>query len=197
MNKISVYCLKWGDKYDRKFVVDLKSALEKYLTVDYDFKCYTDKPETTYDIPVKYDFLKGVWHKIALLEFSGPSLYFDLDIKINDNINFLAKDFKDFTVIDSQPWKETQDNFLKINFDFKFKLFGNTFLNTSIMRWSNSSDICKYFLSNKDKFLVDYQATDRFIYNEKLPYKYFKTDKISSWKEKKNNTIILYNGFYK
>jgi hypothetical protein len=194
MNKITVYCLKWGVKYNRKFVEDLKSALEKHLTVDYDFKCYTDTPETTYDIPVKYDFLKGVWHKIALLEFTGPSLYFDLDIKINDNINFLATDFKDFTVIDSRPWKKTPS---KASFDFKFKLFNNTFINTSIMRWSNSSDICKYFLTNKEKFIEDYRATDRFIYNEKLSYKHFITDKISSWKEKKENTIVLYNGFYK
>lgn len=194
MNKINVYCLKWGVKYNRKFVEDLKSALEKHLTVDYDFKCYTDTPETTYDIPVKYDFLKGVWHKIALLEFTGPSLYFDLDIKINDNIDFLATDFKDFTVIDSRPWKKTPS---KASFDFKFKLFNNTFINTSIMRWSNSSDICKYFLTNKEKFIEDYGATDRFIYNEKLSYKHFNTDKISSWKEKKENTIVLYNGFYK
>jgi hypothetical protein len=194
MNKMNVYCLKWGVKYNRKFVEDLKSALEKHLTVDYDFKCYTDTPETTYDIPVKYDFLTGVWHKIALLEFTGPSLYFDLDIKINDNINFLATDFKDFTVIDSRPWKKTPS---KASFDFKFKLFNNTFINTSIMRWSNSSDICKYFLTNKEKFIEDYRATDRFIYNEKLSYKHFITDKISSWKEKKENTIVLYNGFYK
>jgi hypothetical protein len=191
---MNVYCLKWGVKYNRKFVEDLKSALEKHLTVDYDFKCYTDTPETTYDIPVKYDFLKGVWHKIALLEFTGPSLYFDLDIKINDNINFLATDFKDFTVIDSRPWKKTPS---KASFDFKFKLFNNTFINTSIMRWSNSPDICKYFLTNKEKFIEDYRATDRFIYNEKLSYKHFITDKISSWKEKKENTIVLYNGFYK
>ncbi len=194
MNKMNVYCLKWGVKYNRKFVEDLKSALEKHLTVDYDFKCYTDTPETTYDIPVKYDFLTGVWHKIALLEFTGPSLYFDLDIRINDNINFLATDFKDFTVIDSRPWKKTPS---KASFDFKFKLFNNTFINTSIMRWSNSSDICKYFLTNKEKFIEDYRATDRFIYNEKLSYKHFITDKISSWKEKKENTIVLYNGFYK
>jgi hypothetical protein len=194
MNKITVYCLKWGVKYNRKFVEDLKFALEKHLTVDYDFKCYTDTPETTYDIPVKYDFLTGVWHKIALLEFTGPSLYFDLDIKINDNINFLATDFEDFTVVDSKPWKKTSS---KTFFDFKFKLFKNTFINTSIMRWSNSADICKYFLTNKEKFIEDYRATDRFIYNENLSYKHFITDKISSWKEKKENTIVLYNGFYK
>jgi len=194
MNKMNVYCLKWGVKYNRKFVEDLKSALEKHLTVDYDFKCYTDTPETTYDIPVKYDFLTGVWHKIALLEFTGPSLYFDLDIKINDNINFLATDFKDFTVIDSRPWKKTPS---KASFDFKFKLFNNTMINTTIMRWSKSSNICKYFLTNKEKFIEDYRATDRFIYNEKLSYKHFITDKISSWKEKKENTIVLYNGLYK
>lgn len=194
MNKITVYCLKWGSKYNRKFVEDLKFALEKYLTIDYDFKCYTDTPETTYDIPVKYNYLKGVWHKIALLEFKGSSLYFDLDVKIHDNINFLAKDFENFTVINSEPWKKTPS---KVSYNFKFKLFSNTLINTSIMRWSDSSNICKYFLSNKDKFIEDYRATDRFIYNEKLPYKYFDTDKISSWKEKKENTIVLYNGYYK
>jgi hypothetical protein len=194
MNKITVYCLKWGVKYNRKFVEDLKSTLEKHLTVDYDFKCYTDNLETDYDIPVKYNYLEGVWHKIALLEFTGPSLYFDLDVKITDNINFLVDDFKDFTVIDSQPWKKTSS---KTSFDFKFKLFNNTLINTSIMRWSNSTDICNYFLKNKDKFIQDYRATDRFIYNEKIQYKYFVTDKISSWKENKDNAIVLYNGFYK
>jgi hypothetical protein len=194
MNKITVYCLKWGTKYNRKFVEDLKSTLEKHLTIDYDFKCYTDKPETDYDIPIKYNYLEGVWHKIALLEFIGPSLYFDLDVKINDNINFLANNFDDFTVIDSQPWKKTSS---KTSFDFKFKLFNNTLINTSIMRWSNSTDICNYFLNNKDRFIQDYRATDRFIYNEKIQYKYFITDKISSWKENKDNVIVLYNGFYK
>jgi hypothetical protein len=194
MNKITVYCLKWGTKYNRKFVEDLKSTLEKHLTIDYDFKCYTDKPETDYDIPVKYNYLEGVWHKIALLEFIGPSLYFDLDVKINDNINFLANNFDDFTVIDSQPWKKTSS---KTSFDFKFKLFNNTLINTSIMRWSNSIDICNYFLKNKDRFIQEYRATDRFIYNEKIQYKYFVTDKISSWKENKDNAIVLYNGFYK
>ena len=109
-----------------------------------------------------------MWHKIALLEFTGPSLYFDLDVKISDNINFLASDFKDFTVIDSQPWKKTSS---KTSFDFKFKLFNNTFINTSIMRWSNSANICNYFLSNKDKFIKDYKATDRFIIFFKTFYK--------------------------
>ena len=65
------------------------------------------------------------------------------------------------------------------------------------MRWSNSIDICNYFLKNKDRFIQDYRATDRFIYNEKIQYKYFVTDKISSWKENKDNAIVLYNGFYK
>jgi hypothetical protein len=65
------------------------------------------------------------------------------------------------------------------------------------MRWSNNTDICNYFLNNKDRFIQDYRATDRFIYNEKIQYKYFVTDKISSWKENKDNVIVLYNGFYK
>ena len=102
---LSVYCVNWGTKYPREFTTKLKESLETYLTVPHKFYCYTDNPQENYDVEVKYPYLRGVWHKLALLENKGDSLFFDQDIKINGNIDFLCKDFDKFSVLDSTPWK--------------------------------------------------------------------------------------------
>ena len=188
---VNVYCLKWGKKYNRSFVEKLKENVKKYLTLNHNFYCYTDQPEKDYDIPTKYN-LNHVWHKLALLEFKGNSLFFDLDIEINDNIDFLCDNFNDFTVVNSKPWKN-------INEDLKFKINNNTFVNSSIMSWSDSSDIFKKFYNNKDTYIRLYKGIDRFIFNENIPHKYFSNDNIMSWKEENfiKKAIVLYNGKYK
>ena len=188
---INIYCLKWGDKYDRKFVTQLKTNIEKHFTKNHKFHCLTDKPEKDYDIPLVRQF-PDVWNKLQFLNFIGDSLYFDLDIDIHDNIDFLAEDFLNFTVIDSRTWKDNKE-------DLKFKITSNTFVNTSIMRWSLSQDIYQKFANNHDTFIRLYKGIDRFIYNENISYKYFKTDKIVSWQDKNyiKKAITLYNGRYK
>jgi len=188
---INVYCLKWGTKYDRHFVEDLKSKLSKYLTVDHNFICYTDAPEKEYDIKIENN-LPHVWNKLSLLQFSGDSLYFDLDINITDNVNFLTEDFTDFTVIDSRAWKNNKE-------DLKFKITSNTFVNSSIMRWSNHYDIYNNFIKNCNTYMRIYKGIDRYIYNENIDYKYFSNEKIISWKSENfsEKAIVLYNGRYK
>tara|TARA_Y100001973_G_C5206224_1_gene341699 strand:+ start:2904 stop:3491 length:588 start_codon:yes stop_codon:yes gene_type:complete len=188
---INVYCLKWGTKYNREFVERLKYNLSKYLTVDYDFKCLTDKPECDYDLEIDNN-LPDVWNKLSLLKFKGDSLYFDLDIDITDNINFLTNDFDYFTVINSRSWKNNAE-------DLKFKITCNTFVNSSIMRWSNHYDIYYNFIKNSNTFIRLYKGIDRYIYNEKIDYKYFSNDNIISWKSDNfiNKAIVLYNGRYK
>ena len=93
---INVYCVKWGTKYDRGFVERLKTSIEKHFTIKHKFNCFTDKPEKDYDIPITHPELRGVWHKLALFQFTGENLFFDLDVKINDNIDFLAERFDKF-----------------------------------------------------------------------------------------------------
>ena len=188
---INVYCLKVNKKYNRKFVTNLKNAVDKYLTVEHKFYCMTDEPEKGYDIPLVRKF-PDVWNKMHFFNYVGDSLYFDLDIEIHDNINFLAKDFTDFTVIDSRKWKDNKE-------DLKFKITSNTFVNTSIMRWTYAQDIYQKFANNHDTFIRLYKGIDRFIYNEDIAYKYFNTDKIVSWKDKNytKKVITLYNGRYK
>ena len=45
------------------------------------------------DIPLVRKF-PDVWNKMHFLNYVGDSLYFDLDIEIHDNIDFLADDFE-------------------------------------------------------------------------------------------------------
>ena len=96
---VNVYCVKWGTKYDRSFVENLKTSIKKHFTIEHKFNCLTDKPEKDYDIPVTHPELRGVWHKLSLFQYTGNNLFFDLDIKINSNINFLAEKFLNVFII--------------------------------------------------------------------------------------------------
>ena len=117
---LTVYCVRWGDKYPRHFVEDLKDSIANNLSVPHKFVCYTDNPEFEYDRPVKYPFLRGVWHKLALLENTGDSLFFDLDIKINSNIDFLCKDFNNFSN-NITSWLENIDNSAIVLYNGKYE----------------------------------------------------------------------------
>jgi hypothetical protein len=187
---IDVFTCLWGTKYNRSFVESIKDKIAKYLTLPHKFHCVTDKPVKEYDLPIKHSVLKGMFIKMSLFEYTGKCLYFDIDAEINENIDFLADDFTGLTLLDSTKWKEKQS-------DLKFKLNNNTFINTSIMRWSDQRQIFKKFMLKRDMYLRIYQATDRFIYNEGFDHKCFNMDKISSWQEQVDyNSIMLYNGKY-
>ena len=192
----NVYCVKWGDKYNRDFVTRLKDNVESNTTLDIKFWCYTDQPEEDYDIPVKYPYLRGVWHKLALFEFTGPSIFFDLDVEIKKNIDFLFTDFQELTLIDASRWKA------KRFFDkdiFRFRLYNDSRVNSSFMRWYDSRSIFKNFLSNRDTHLRLYEGIDRFIYNENIPYKLLKDVNVASWQQEEwsdKASIFLWNQRY-
>ena len=197
---INVYCVKWGSKYDRSFVEKLKDSVSKHLTIEHKFICMTDLPEKEYDEALPYPYLKGVWNKLSLFEKTGKSLYFDLDVEITSNIDWLVwnyEDFKKLSVIDSTKWVHTNNQS-----EMKFAIRNNTFVNSSVMRWENSYGIFQKFMDKRDLYLRLYSGIDRFLYNEKdrlkLPFKTFETTQISSWLEKNvtSNTIMIYNGKY-
>ena len=124
---VNVYCVKVGTKYDRSFVEKLKSSIEKHFTIEHKFYCLTDKVEKDYDIPVTHPELRGVFHKLTLFQFTGNCLYFDLDIDINDKIDFLASEFDNLTLVNSygqaliSHWKVCTNNSLSDHQIIKFK----------------------------------------------------------------------------
>lgn len=189
---IDVYCVNVGSKYDRDFDRRLKESVAKHLTLEHTFTCLTDKPEHEYDKMVTHPELRGVFHKLSLLQFTGNCLFFDLDIVINDNINFLANDFNGFTLINSSAWKQEA-----IKQELKFRITQNTLVNSSIMRWSDERHVFERFMKHRDLYVRLYSGIDRYIYNEGVKHKYFVGDQISSWQEGvTHNTILLHNQKY-
>ena len=90
---IDVFCVLWGDKYVTAYVYALKEAVAKNLSEPHNFKCITARKLDGIDTvlpPVSYS---GWWQKIGLfspLVSSGPSLYFDLDVVITGNLDYLV-----------------------------------------------------------------------------------------------------------
>ena len=93
MNDLTVYCVYWGDKYDKAYVYALKEMVERNLTIPHRFVCITsDKFDGIETIAPAVNY-HGWWSKINLFApgiTTGPSLYFDLDMIITGNINYLV-----------------------------------------------------------------------------------------------------------
>lgn len=93
--KIDVVCvLRQGGKvgYDASWVEKLQNAVSRNLTLPYRFVCLSDCEVPCERIPLDTQG-NGWWAKIQLFKpglFTGPTLYFDLDTVICDNIDELV-----------------------------------------------------------------------------------------------------------
>ncbi len=94
MTNLTVWCVCTGDKYNTGYVYALKEAVDKFLTVEHEFKCITEHDLdgiTTIKPVVEY---AGWWSKLNLFApgvATGKSLYLDLDVVITKNIDYLVE----------------------------------------------------------------------------------------------------------
>lgn len=97
MNPMIVCVYKSGGDFTSKYVNALKTSLDKYFPTEFDFWCFTDRPEEINGfvdncILLKHD-LPGWWSKIELFKevypYNSRVMYFDLDVLI-------LKDLTDF-----------------------------------------------------------------------------------------------------
>jgi hypothetical protein len=96
MSDLTVWSVLWGDKYDKAYVYALKEMVEKNLSVPHQFRCITTQSLPGIVTVKPFVPYSGWWQKIGLFAptiATGPSLYFDLDVVITGNIDYLA----DFT----------------------------------------------------------------------------------------------------
>ena len=92
-----VVCLKYGDKYNADYVNKLYAMVKRNLTIDHEFVCFTENPEGINEEiriePLPDHPLKGWWYKPMFfnpnLPIKGTILFFDLDVIIFDNIDYL------------------------------------------------------------------------------------------------------------
>lgn len=90
---ITVWSVFWGDKYDKAYVYALKEMVEKNLTVEHQFKCITTQSLPGITTVKPFVPYSGWWSKLNLFAptiATGPSLYFDLDVVITGNIDYLV-----------------------------------------------------------------------------------------------------------
>tara|TARA_B100000287_G_scaffold413269_1_gene444617 strand:+ start:754 stop:1404 length:651 start_codon:yes stop_codon:yes gene_type:complete len=196
----NIICVKWGEKYSVKHVIDLIQSLKKYNN-KFSYICYTDRDADileqndiiTIPIPNK-PLLKKWWNKLKLFDekfpVSGKNLYFDLDVKINSDPFYVMEhiDWSKLTVVDCH-WKKSNLYKRLSNYDVD--------INSSILAWdTNKSDIhglWDHFYNSgyKDYFLRKYVGIDRYIVHEDFEYNTFPHDFIQSHKYEPNKKAAV------
>lgn len=196
----NIICVKWGEKYSVKHVIDLVQSLKKYNN-KFSYICYTDRDADileqndiiTIPIPNK-PLLKKWWNKLKLFDekfpVSGKNLYFDLDVKINSDPFYIIEhiDWSKLTVVDCH-WKKSNLYKRLSNYDVD--------INSSILAWdTNKSDIhglWDHFYNSgyKDYFLRKYVGIDRYIVHEDFEYNTFPHDFIQSHKYEPNKKAAV------
>jgi hypothetical protein len=93
-----VCCLKYGNKYSADYVNKLYNMVQRHLTLDHQFVCYTEDPKDI-DPNIRIEPLEtlpgiqGWWYKPMFFNpkigIDGTLLFLDLDMIIFDNIDKL------------------------------------------------------------------------------------------------------------
>ena len=121
MDTNHVVCVKWGNKYVSKYANVLNNMVKRHTTVPYQFHCVTDDPSgLDPDINVirlpNDPCIKTWWSKLWMFSpdfpLKGTILFFDLDVVVFDNIDFLFKHspgkfqiIRDFNRCRVKDWK--------------------------------------------------------------------------------------------
>jgi len=155
--------------------------VDRNCTLPFSFYCISDTQQDVNTIFINKDLdLETYWWKIELfnLNFKQPTLYLDLDVVIQNNIDYLfdkvdetLKVIKGEDIGEYYPYDGTKDNILTIP---------TTNINTSMMLLNTVAHkkIYEKFVENIDYNIIHYYGLDRFItqtYNN-LSYFDFKRD---------------------
>lgn len=171
---LNVICLKTGDKYPTEYVYNLKSMVDRNLTIPHRFICYTDDPLSTITCkPVGSKSLYGWWNKVWFFSnqigLDGRVLYFDLDMLIVDNIDDIAMFDAGFASI--SQWKG-------LNLRYRDGVIFSKY-NTSCMLWETCGNRSFVWNDLRDAD-VEYWRSDqdwvgfRLQSGESFPSKWFK-----------------------
>jgi len=91
---LTVWSVCVGTKYHTGYVYALKEMVEQNLTIPHEFVCITTEKLPGINTVLPYAPYQGWWSKLNLFAprmADGPSLYFDLDVVITGNLDYLAE----------------------------------------------------------------------------------------------------------
>lgn len=143
-----------------------------YCLTDGDWK--TSLPITFIDVS-NYE-LDTWWNKVAMFDSAiskdGVNLYFDLDVKIIGNIDFMVNDVEGDTVcVVDTLWKD--GNFLELASQQKFADAFYCYGNTSVMGWRDQSQEYLFQCLMDDPFITVRNFGDDTFINKTARVKYF------------------------
>lgn len=191
--------LKRSHSYNKNDVLHLKQLLETHYTKKFNFICLSSIPLNFCEYILLEDDLPRFWSKLELFKnvFDGKTIYFDLDLHIQNNIDWLD----DIEIVDDNFW------FLE-----DYKLRKNNSINSSLMAWSGDKTfIYKNFIDIKNIVMREYRNINLFKYrysdqswikdqlsNTDIKINHFNDNKVinyynSSLKEKQNADIIFFS----
>ena len=172
----NIVCVKYGTKYTSDRVDRLYKMVEKNCSLPFSFYCLTDDNLLDWKLrPIPLDLsldLESFWWKIQLfnLPWNSPTLYFDLDIVIQNSIDSILKRIQPNKILTINPDLQHHQDILR-EFDAK--------INTSVigMYPKTLTHVFQNFIDNKDYYMIKYRGLDRYLsYNHLSICKYLKFD---------------------
>ena len=184
MSKINVCCVKEGDKYDSDYVNTLYLMTKRYLTIPFDFICFTENSQNLLKqikvINLDDRSIKGWWNKCLLFKpglLSSSCLYLDLDMIIIKNIDeFIIKN--QYLNILCNPLTLNNKIYHKINSSMMFWNAENEELNKIWFQYSEN----KLFYDNHKALLGEERGDQKVILESNIKCKFFPSDKIRYFK---------------
>lgn len=163
---VNIVCVCVGGKYNKEHVNRLYRMVERNCSLPFSFYCISDKQQDVNTIFIDNNLdLESYWWKICLfnLDWDVPTLYFDLDVVIQNNIDSI------FNRID--------DNILTIKGEdigehyphdgqYTILTIPPAVINTSIIGFipKKHNELYKTFFKDVDTNIVKYFGLDRFLF---------------------------------
>lgn len=164
-HQVNIICVKYGTKYTSDRVNRLLKMVKRNCSLPFSFYCMTensiglDSRVKVIDLDISLD-LESYWWKMCLfnLDFKEPTLFFDLDIVIQNNFDFLFEQIDDkLLVLFSDDAGLDNRNTIILPVDNK--------INTSVIGFIPIlfKDLYNNFIRDTDYNIVKYFGIDRFI----------------------------------
>jgi len=192
MGKRYVVCLKYGEKYSSTYVNKLYNMIQRNLTLDHEFVCFTDndfkinKNIRVEPLSLEYD-ITGWWFKTLMFNpnnvLKGTILFLDLDLIIFKNINYLFT-YNPYEFLIIRDFNRCViRNYEKFNSSvFRLETGQHSYVYTEFMK--NPKNVMNRFLGDQDWIR----------YSIKKNYEFWPDEWIQSYKWEMRNKSPLEKG---
>jgi len=186
---IDCACVIHGTAYDWIYVERLYNMLSRHITPGIRLHVYTEAERPVPEPMIKHTLIdwgitgpkRSWWYKIQLFNTEhhvGPLLYFDLDVVITQNIDWI--------------WQLPLQHFWAVR-DFPYLWRPTTYnINSSIMWWdtTNFSHIYQEFVTRQITTIIGRYRGDQNYINERISpaeRRFLDPQKIKSWRWQAND----------